>query len=145
MIFGVMCSTIYERSHLASLVFTSKPSGVKKEYSKMHRILSSLIPVDFFYRFYIPHHTVCARYLRPLQPGKSTILWHSQVPGFFLKKRPIKWWGAPISISLPPDVCFGNLIYFFCKTRQNWNIPQASNNSMHIISLFFFPEKLCFS
>lgn len=35
--------------------------------------------------------------------------------------------------TIPPDEYFWNLIYF-CKTRQNWNIPRATNNGMNIVS-----------
>ena len=67
------------------------------------------------------------------------ILWLSQVPDFFLEKHPII---SPISISLPPMNTF-EISFIFCKTRQNWNIPQTSNNSMHIIS-FFLSRKVVF-
>lgn len=66
------------------------------------------------------------------QSGSSIILWFSQVTDFFLKNHPIT---SPVVVPLPthPHEYFWNLIYF-CKTRQNWNIPRATNNGLHIES-----------
>lgn len=57
-------------SHLASLVFTSKPSKVKKERFKRYRVLGSLIPVDFFIISTYPITHCVPGTLRPLPAWK---------------------------------------------------------------------------
>lgn len=84
---------------------------------------------------HIALHITCQVLSSPLQPGNSMISPNSQTP--FSKNTS----HSPIVVQLSPNEYFWNLIYF-CKTRQNWSIPQATNNSMHIIS-FFSPTKSC--
>lgn len=95
-------------------------------------------PSWLFHHFYIPHYTLYARYFKA--PSSLDILWFPHITNFSLKKHSIT---SPIAIPLPLDEYFWNLTDF-CK-RQNWNIPEATNTSMHIISFFFLHQKLCFS
>lgn len=137
-----MHSAIYEISNLASLVFTSKPSEVKKGTFKYVQNAGFFNPSWLFNHFYMPHYLLHARYFKVPSSLEILSLWFSLVTDFFLGKKKKQLIISPIVVSLPPDEYFWNLIYF-CKTRQNWNIPQATNNSMHIIS-FFPPLKVVF-
>ena len=107
-------------------------------------MLDSLVPVDFFIisTSRIAHCMPGA--VKLFQPGNPDF---SQLKDFFLKKKkkrkkekhPVT---SPTTVPLCPNLYFWNLIYF-CKTRQNWRIPQATNNSMYIVS-FFPPLKVVF-
>lgn len=119
------------------------PSRWKKKHLNTYRMLDSLIPVDFLIISTCPITHCMPGTLRSLLAWKFWVYDSPQLQTSFLrereKKQPII---SPIIVSLPPDEYFWNLIYF-CKTRQNWNIPQATNNSMHIIA-FFPPLKVVF-